>query len=124
MPTAFEAITEKTAWYAAETLDRHMAAEFDANGKLINAKGAGQFVGIVQYGAENIDDMATVVKGIFPAIGSVEITAGAKVTIDTANPGKFKVATTGDMVYGTALSAAAAGDLFSLAIADVTQSIA
>ena len=46
------------------------------------------------------------------------VTAGAKLTVDTAKAGQMKVATTNDAVYGVALNAAAAGELVSIAMVE------
>lgn len=119
MSTAFEAITTRQAWYAAEVMGKYAAAEIGADGKYVLATGAGQFAGIVQYGAEAADRMVTVVKGTFPAVGSVAIAAGDKVTIDAVNPGEFKLAVAGDVVYGIALTDADADLLFTLSMADI-----
>lgn len=123
--TAFEAITSRQAWHAAGALPKYYAAMIDAEGKLAKADGTRPFIGIVQYGAAAEDDVATVVKGSFPAIGSEEISAGDLLTLDSGdNAGKFKVADTeGDVVYGVALTGAAAGDLFTIAMNDVAQTI-
>lgn len=119
MSTAFEAITTRQSWHAAEEIAKYNAVEFNAEGKYVNAVGDGQFVGIAQYGAENIDDMVTVVKGTFPAISSEDLAAGDNVTIDTDNAGLFKKAGVGDAIYGKALTGVIEGNLFTLAMADV-----
>lgn len=119
--TAFEAITIRQAWYATAVLDKYTATEFGADGNIVTATGAGQFAGIVEYSNNNAGEMVTVVKGMYPAIASVDITKGDAVTIDSANPGKFKKAATGNTLYGTAMNTAAAGALFTVAMADVTK---
>lgn len=120
MTTAFEAITSRVAWYASEEVEKYDAVMYDLVGKFAKADGSGQFAGIVQYGAEQPDRMTTVVRGVFPAIGTENIVAGAKVTIASgADAGRFKVAGTGDIIYGTALTGAAKNNLFALAMADV-----
>ena len=117
---AFEAITTRQAWYASEVLDKYDAVMIGEDGKYAKADGTSVFAGIVQYGAESENDMVTVVKGTFPAIGSEDITAGDKVTIDGAAAGKFKIAdTAGDAVYGVALTDGKAGNLFTLAMHEV-----
>lgn len=123
MQSAFEAITTKQAWYAAEELAKYDAVMYGSDGKYVKADGSNVFVGIVQYGAEAADRMVTVVKGTFPAIGSTDLTAGMQVTIDADNPGMFIEADTGDVVYGIALTAAKAGNLFTLAMNDVTVTV-
>lgn len=123
MASAFEAITSRQAWYAAAEIEKYSAVQYDADGKYELADGTGVFAGIVQYGAANADEMMTVVKGVFPALGSVDIADGDKVTIDSENAGKFKVAAANDAVYGVALTSATAGDLFTLAIAEVTFTV-
>lgn len=121
--TAFEAITTRQAWYATAVLEKYTAAEFGVDGNIVAATGAGQFAGIVQYSNDVAGNMVTVVKGMFPTVASVAITKGDKVTIDAANAGKFKVAATGNTVYGTAMNTAAAGDLFTVAMSDVTKTV-
>lgn len=119
MSTAFEAITTRQAWYAGEPIAKYDAAMYNSAGKLVKADGTGQFAGIVQYGAETDADMTTVVKGTFPAVCSVDIAEGSKVTVDSVNPGKFKVAVAGNVVYGIALTSAIKDNLFTLSMADV-----
>lgn len=119
MKTAFEAITTRQSWHAAEEIAKYDAVEFNEAGKYVKATGAGQFVGIAQYGAENIDDMVTVVKGTFPAVSSENLTAGDNVTIDATAAGRFKKADVADVIYGKALTGVIEGNLFTLAIADV-----
>lgn len=122
--TAFEAITSRQAWHAAEALPKYYAVMVDTNGKLAKADGTRPFVGIVQYGAEAADDVATVVRGSFPAIATVEVSAGALLTLDSNNAGKFKVAAADDTVYGVALTSAAAGNLFTIMLNEITQIVA
>lgn len=120
--TAFESITSRQAYYAGEALEKYAAVEYKTGGKLFKAVGAGLFAGIVLYPAATSADMVTVVKGIFPAIGSEDIPEGQTVTIDAENPGMFKAATTGDDIYGIALTGALAGELFSVAMSEVVAS--
>lgn len=119
--TAFEAITSRQAWHAAEALPKYYAVMINADGKLAKADGTRPFVGIVQYGAEAADDVATVVRGSFPAIATTEILAGDLLTLDSSNAGKFKVAAANDTVYGVALTGATAGNLFTIMLNEITQ---
>lgn len=123
MGTAFESITTRQAWHASEPIEKYDAVEINADGLYALAIGDGQFAGIAQYGAEVIGDMATVVKGTFPALLAplVTIVAGDKVTIDPLTPGSFKVAAAGDVVYGIAFTGATPEGLFTLAMADIVS---
>ena len=122
--TAFQSITSRQSWYAAEKLDTYYAAEYDTAGQLIKATGARPFAGIVQYGCDAADQMVTVVKGSFPALGSEDIDAGDLLTVDSAAAGKFRVADTqGDVVYGVALTSATTGNLFTISLNDIAKTI-
>lgn len=118
--TAFESITTRHSWKTAEVLAKYDAVMYDADGNYVKSDGTRPFVGIVQYGADTIGDFATVVRGTYPAIAQAIIATGALVTIDAAHPGKFITAVALDKVYGVALTeAGAAGEMFTLAMADV-----
>lgn len=126
MATAFEAVTSRQSWYAAEAVAKYYAVQYDTDGKFEKADGTRPFAGIVQYGAEAADDMITVVKGDFPAIAQEAITAGSLVTIASgADVGTFKIADTeGDMVFGVAITAAGAkGEPFTLSMLPVVTII-
>lgn len=118
MATAFEAITTRQSWYASETVAKYDAVEIGSDGKYQKANGTGLFAGICEYGAEAADRMITVVKGTFPCVCSGAVTAGAKLTVDTAHAGQMKTATSADAVYGVALNAAATGELVSIAMVE------
>lgn len=118
MATAFEAITTRQSWYASETVAKYDAVEIGSDGKYQKADGTGLFAGICEYGAEAADRMITVVKGTFPCVCSGAVTAGAKLTVDTAHAGQMKTATSADAVYGVALNAAATGELVSIAMVE------
>lgn len=120
---AFEAISTRFAWYTAVAVEKYQAVELDADGNLTLAVGDGQFMGIIQYGSDVVMAMVTAVKGAFPAVVTGAVTAGQRVTIDAANAGQFKPALTGDVVYGTALTAAAAGKLATIQTADVATAV-
>ena len=123
--TAFEAITTRQSWYAASALAKYYACMIDTAGLIAKSDGSRPFVGIVEYGAAAKDDMVTVVKGSYPALATEEIHVGDLLTIDGGTPGKFKIAdTSNDIIYGVALTAAAAGDLFTIMMNDVTLSVA
>ena len=112
---AFESITTSKAWYANEAVAKYDAVMFDTDGKFAKADGTGIFAGICQYGAEKAGNMATVVRGIFPGVVVANATAGTKLMIDSANPGKFKAVTAGtDVVVGILLYDATAGDLAAI----------
>lgn len=125
MGTAFEAITTRLSWYAAEKIEKYQAVQFDTDGKFEVADGTRQFAGLVQYGAEEADLMATVVKGTFPAIADGAIAAGDYVTLST--DGSFKKAEQGladVVVYGIALTDASDEFLFTLSLFETTTTIA
>ena len=115
---AFESITTRQSWYAAEDVLANFGVEFDASGHYAKASGAAPFAGIVQYGGK-AGEMITVVKGTFPARANEAISAGDRVTIDDDAPGTFKVAEANDAVYGVALTGADKGELFTLAMIEV-----
>lgn len=115
--TAFEAITTRQSWYAAEEVAKYDAVEIGSDGKYQKADGTGLFAGICEYGAEAADRMITVVKGTYPVVCSEDVTAGAKLTVDAEHPGQMMIAESG-AVYGIALNAAAAGELTSIAMVD------
>lgn len=124
MATAFEAITTRQSWYAAGAISKYNAVMIDAEGKYAKADGTRPFVGIVEYGSDAEDDMITVVKGAYPALAVEAVTAGALLTI-SATAGQFRIAdTAADIIYGVALTAADAGDLFTIQMNDVTLAIA
>ena len=118
MATAFEAITTRQSWYASAAVAKYDAVEIGSDGKYQKANGSGLFAGICEYGAEAADRMITVVKGTFPCVCSGSVTAGAKLTVDTAHAGQMKTATSTDAVYGVALNAAATGELVSIAMVE------
>lgn len=116
--TAYEAVTTRQSWYAGEEVAKYDAVEFGSDGKYKKATGSGIFAGICEYGAEAADRMITVVKGTFPGTCSAAVTEGAKLAVDSANPGKFKVAGSGEAICGVALSAGAADELVSVAMVE------
>lgn len=129
---AFEVPKDRFAWYAETPINKYEPAIVNANGYIEAATATTltdsvQFVGICQYGAEKAGDMATVVKGVFPAVADAAITAGSLVemTDSTTTVNGFVyhtvAASEGDLtdatVIGTALTAAAAkGDLVTVLI--------
>lgn len=111
--TAYEAVTSRQAWYAAEAVSKYDAVMIGTDGRYKKADGSRPFAGIVQYGAENAGDMCTVVRGTFPGVAKAAITAGALVKPDA---GQFTTTTGADAV-GIALTAAsAAGELFAVSM--------
>lgn len=129
---AFEVPKDRFAWYAETPINKYEPAIVNANGYIEAATATTltdsvQFVGICQYGAEKAGDMATVVKGVFPAVADGAITAGSLVemTDSTTTVNGFVyhtvAASEGDLtdatVIGTALTAATAkGDLVTVLI--------
>lgn len=106
---AFEVITTRVAWAAAEALEAYEVAEIGVDGTFVKGTGAKPFVGIVQYGAESAGDMATVVTGIFPVMASAAVTKGDRVMCDSANPGKVKPALAANDSFGIAVMDIAVG---------------
>lgn len=115
---AYEAITTRLSGYSADEIAKYAAVMYDANGAFDLADGTRPLAGIVEYGAEEAGIMITVVRGAFPAIGSEDIEKGDLLKIDASNPGKFKVAAATEAVAGVALTDAAAGDLFTVALTE------
>lgn len=130
---AFEVPKDRFAWYAETPINKYEPAIVNANGYIEAATATTltdsvQFVGICQYGAEKAGDMATVVKGVFPAVADGAITAGSlvKMTDSTATVNGSVYHTvaassegnlTAAAVIGTALTAATAkGDLVTVLI--------
>lgn len=104
--TAYEAITSRTAWYAGAALTKYDAVMLNAAGKYVKADGTRPFAGIVEYGCDAADQVATVVRGIYPGVANAAITAGAYLKCVA---GKWApTATVGDVVLGVALTAATA----------------
>jgi hypothetical protein len=122
---AYEAITSRQVGYAAAALPKYYGVQFSTAGKFEKADGSRPFAGIIQYGSEAADVVVTVVKGDFPAIATEAIDAGDLVTIATGDDaGKFKVADTAqDVVYGVAMSAGGAGELFTLSMLPIMTTI-
>ncbi len=121
MATAFEAITTRQSWYAGEAISKYAAVSVHTDGRLVKAVAGRPFAGICEYAAEAADDMVTVVKGSYPAIATENVTVGAMLTLDSAAAGKFRIAdTAADVIYGTAVTAADAGDLFTIMLSDVS----
>jgi len=121
---AFESITTRKSWYAGEALSAYTGVQYGTDGRFAKADGTRPFAGIVQYGCDAAGEMVTVVDGMFPTTASGAVTAGALITVDATVPGKFKVAVEGTTVYGVAMTAAAAGETFTLAMLPVTFAIA
>lgn len=112
---AFEMITDRLSHYSASKLERYEPVMIDANGKYAKATGARPFIGVVEYGVDNADEMVTIVKGIYPIIAGGDIDKGALLMIDT---GTVKEAETGEIVIGVALAAATEGNVVSVQMID------
>lgn len=129
---AFEAPSNRFAWYSASPINKYEPVQLDASGTLVPATASTltsstQFMGICQYGTEIAGEMVTVVKGAFPAVANGAITAGqlVEVTDTTTEVNGFTyhtvAAASGDLstatVIGTALTDATAdGDLVTVLI--------
>lgn len=111
---AFESVTTRFAWYAAEAIAKYDAVMTGTDGRLRKSDGTRPFVGICMYPAEAANVMATVVRGIFPGILTEDATKGSLVTVNGAAAGKFKIAGVGDKVYGTLIADAIAGNLAAI----------
>lgn len=105
--TAFEAITSRQAWHASAPVKRYYGVMLDATGKYALADGTRPFAGIVQYGAENADDVCTVVRGTFPMAAAETIAAGDYVGV---NKGLAVKATDASKAIGIALTPATVSD--------------
>lgn len=111
--TAFEAITTRQAWYAAEAVNKYDAVMHGEDGRYKKADGTRPFAGIVQYGAEAAGNMCTVVRGVFPGVAHEAIAAGDPLTV---NAGKFAKQTAGEAVAIALTAAANADELLSVSI--------
>lgn len=111
--SAFEAITTRQAWYAAEALNKYDAVEFGTGGRFVKATGSAPFAGIVEYGCDEAEQMVTVVRGAFPGVAAATVAAGDQVEV---TEGKFQKKSGGTAV-GIALTPAdSEGDLFTVQI--------
>lgn len=135
MPTnkaAFEAPSDRFAWYSASAINKYEPVQLDETGNLVPATASTltastKFMGVCQYGTEIAGEMVTVVKGAFPVVAASAITAGqlVEVTDTTTEVNGFTYhtvkASSGDLsttgVIGTALTdATAEGDLVTVLI--------
>lgn len=108
---AYEMITDRLSHYSASALAKYDAVMVDTSGRYAKADGTRPFVGVVEYGVDNADEMVTVVKGIYPIVAGADISKGDLLMVDS---GKVKTAVTGKVVIGAALAAATNGNLASV----------
>ena len=121
--TAFEAITKHLAYYTDAAIDKYFGVQWGADGKLEVADGTRPFAGIVEYGTEAADQIATVVTGIYPGIASTANLAAGTYVKFTA--GKLVTAASGTTALGITLSAGTAiGDLVGVALFDAPFTVA
>ena len=129
---AFEAPSDRFAWYCASPINKYEPVILDASGNLAPATASTltastKFMGICQYGTELAGEMVTVVKGAFPVVADGAITAGqlVEVTDNTTVVNDFTYhtvkAASGNLstatVIGVALTdATAKGDLVTVII--------
>lgn len=129
---AFEAPSDRFAWYCASPINKYEPVILDASGNLAIATATSltestKFMGICQYGSEIAGEMVTVVKGAFPVVADGAITAGqlVEVTDATTDVNDFTYhtvkASSGNLstatVIGVALTdATAKGDLVTVII--------
>lgn len=99
---AFEQIISRMALPTSAVVEKYDAAGIDSNGLIAKATATNTFLGIVQYGAKTIGDIATVVQGIFPAKVSADVVKGARLKI-SATAGKFVTAESTDDAVAIAL---------------------
>lgn len=111
---AFEKIVTRDAGTAAAVIDRYFAVGYDADGLLAKATAAMPFAGITQYGSTEVGGTLTFVEGVFPGYVTEEVSAGDKLVLDAAAAGKFKKAGASALVYGIAMSDAAADGLAAI----------
>lgn len=113
--TAFEAVTSRNAWYAGEGLTKYQAAMINSSGKFVKANGTRPFAGMVEYGCDAADEVATVVRGVYPGIAGADLTAGQYVKPGTGATAGMWIATVAtDSVIGIALTAAVTGATASI----------
>jgi len=114
---AFEMITTRFAWYAAEDIAKYEPVAFDLTGKLIRANGTGNFIGICQYGAA-AGELATVVRGVYPAKIFAAATAGTRLTPSSYSAGSFTAAGYANKVVAVLLTDAETGGIAPVAMLD------
>lgn len=104
--TAFEAITKRQAYYTSAKIDKYYGVQWGTDGRLELADGTKPFAGVVEYGTDGADQMATIVMGIYPCIaGEANLAEGAYVKFQA---GKVVKAT--DTAQGQLVSAGAKVD--------------
>lgn len=108
---AYEMITDRLSHYSASALAKYDAVMVDTSGRYAKADGTRPFVGVVEYGVDNADEMVTVVKGIYPIVAGADISKGDLLMVYS---GKVKTAVAGNVVIGAALAAATTGNLASV----------
>ncbi len=113
---AYEMITDRLSHYSASALAKYDAVMLGTDGRYAKATGDAPFVGIVEYGVDGMDEMVTVVKGIFPGKAGADI--AAKGTLLAVNAGTFLTAVAGDVAVGVALAPATSGNLVSVHMID------
>lgn len=109
--TAFQSITTRQAWYTATAIAPYHAVQWGTDSRLTLADGSGPFAGIVEYGTEAEDQIATVVTGIFPVAAAEDIAVGDKITFTAGEAVKATGA-----AYGIAINKATKGTLVGVAL--------
>lgn len=109
--TAFQSITSRLAWYTDKAIEHYYAVQWGTDGRLTLADGTRPFAGIVEYGNNGADQMATIVTGIFPVVAGVEITTGDMIAFTAGAAVKANGA-----AYGIALNDAKQGTLVGVAL--------
>ena len=113
--TAFEAITKRFAYYAKEPVSKYQAVQWSTTGDLeLATSGEGPLAGVVEYGTDKVNEMATVVTGIYPCIAAAPITKGSYIEFAA---GKAKSVAIG-VAYGIALNDADTNTLVGVNIFD------
>ena len=120
--TAFEAITKRLAYYTNAAIAKYHGVQWAADGTLELADGTKPFAGIVEYGTDAANEMATVVMGIFPGIAKeANLAKGTYVTFED---GLLVKATSGTAALGITLSAGSkANDLVGVSLFDAPYTV-
>lgn len=109
--TAFESITSRSAWYTSEAIEKYRAVQWGTDGRLALADGSQPVAGIVEYGTENADELATFVTGTYPVTANGAITTGDKISFSAGKATKAS-----GTAYGIALNDANADEIVSVAL--------
>ena len=119
--TAFEAITKRQAYYSAQKLDKYYGVQWSTSGRLELSDGSRPFAGVVEYGTDDAEQMATVVMGIYPCVaGEANLAAN---TLVTFSDGKVVKAASGTALGMTISAGTSVDDLVGVVLFDAPYSI-